>query len=74
MDELEAYFRAEGHLTSETERPPEAWWRRALEAVSEDLEAGRVRRDEVEAVLRRICDRAPTLKDGSPTETKDGST
>ncbi|MCS3757344.1 uncharacterized protein YhaN [Salinibacter ruber] len=74
VDELEAYFRAEGHLTSETERPPEAWWRRALEAVSEDLEAGRVRRDEVEAVLRRICDRAPTLEDGSPTETKDGST
>ena len=34
----------------------------------------RLRRDEVEAVLRRICDRAPTLKDGSPTETKDGST
>ncbi|WP_240315817.1 metallophosphoesterase family protein [Salinibacter ruber] len=34
----------------------------------------RLRRDEVEAVLRRICDRAPTLEDGSPTETKDGST
>ncbi|WP_263786209.1 AAA family ATPase [Salinibacter grassmerensis] len=73
VDELEAYFRAEGHLTSETQLPPEAWWRRALEAVSEDLEAGRIQRDEVEAVLRRICDRAPTLEDGPPTETKGGS-
>ncbi|MEF8865369.1 MAG: hypothetical protein V5A20_06360 [Salinibacter sp.] len=61
IDELEAYFRAEGHLTSETKRPPEAWWRRALEAVSDDLDAGRLRRDNVEAVLERICTRAPVL-------------
>ena len=74
VDELEAYFRAEGHLTAETGLPPEAWWRRALEAVSDALEAGRIRRDEVEAVLRRICDRAPALQRGPSTDPEDDPT
>ncbi|WP_103026930.1 AAA family ATPase [Salinibacter altiplanensis] len=73
VDELDAYFQAEGHLTSETKFPPEAWWRRALEAVSEDLEAGRIRRDEVEAVLDRICDRAPGIEDSPSAGTNANS-
>lgn len=59
VEELRAYFRAEGHLTSRDPLPPAACWRRALEAVSEELDTGRLRRDDVEAVLGRICARAP---------------
>jgi DNA repair exonuclease SbcCD ATPase subunit len=59
VDELRAYFRAEGYLTLRDPLPPAACWRRALEAVSADLETGRLQKDDVEAVLARICDRAP---------------
>jgi len=73
VDELRAYFRAEGYLTSREPLPPAACWRRALEAVSADLEAGRLHEDDVEAVLRRICDRAPAGVE-APSDRADGET
>lgn len=58
IEELEAYFREEGHMSEQEPLGPTACWRRAIAGVSDAVSEDLISEDDVESVLDRITERS----------------